>query len=257
MPLPRSLQRLVLQPHQIQSQSIELTPEQQHYLCRVLRLGQGEQFIALDGIGHWWLAQLQSGLTKAIVLSEISASTELAIGVSISIAMPKGTGMEDIIRQVTQLGANRIVPLWSDRTVIRSGTELGKQKLDRWQRIAQEASEQSLRQFVPEITPPQVFQAAIQHPSQSPPHHKFICVTHTAPHLLTCLQQQDLGGEISIVTGPEGGWTEAEEQASIEQNWQPVSLGDRILAAVTAPVVALSIVAAVIQTRNPILNSSL
>lgn len=257
--LPRNLQRVTLQATQFQSDLVTLTDSQQHYLCRVLRLGVGAEFIALDGKGHWWLAQLQTGLEQAILVSEIAMNTELSKSVTIAIAMPKGNGMEDAIRQVTELGASRIVPMWSDRTVIKAGTELGKQKLERWQRIAQEASELSLRQIVPEITAPQTMRDLIAQTEQ----HKFIkliCVTHPATHLLTSLQkslsqpyQAELDAdEIIIATGCEGGWTEPEEQAAIAQNWQPVSLGDRILAAVTAPVVALAIAGAAIQIHaNP------
>jgi 16S rRNA (uracil1498-N3)-methyltransferase len=263
-PMQRNLQRVTLQATQFQSDRITLTDSQQHYLCRVLRLGVGAEFIALDGKGHWWLAQLQAGLEQAILVSEIATNTELAKSVTIAIAMPKGNGMEDVIRQVTELGASRIVPMWSDRTVVKAGTELGKQKLERWQRIAQEASELSLRQIVPEITAPQTMRDLIAQTDQ----HKFIkliCVTYPAPHLLTSLQkslnqpgqaepdQAEIDAdEIMIATGCEGGWTDAEEQAAIAQNWQPVSLGDRILSAVTAPMVALAMASAAIQTHaNP------
>ncbi len=256
--LPSNLQRLVLQPQQCDHPLINLSPEQQHYLQRVLRLSVGGQFIALDGKGHWWLAQLQADLSQALLIHEMTANQELPIPITVAIAMPKGNNIEGIIKQTTELGVSQIIPLWSDRTVIKTGTPVGQQKLERWQRIAQESAEQSLRAFVPEITSPQAFNDCLNSNYQL----KFICVTSgKATHLLTyCLSEianlkiHKSGSEIPqavlIATGPEGGWTQAEEALALAQGFQPVSLGDRILAATTAPVVALAIVSAVLQTHD-------
>ncbi|WP_019502074.1 16S rRNA (uracil(1498)-N(3))-methyltransferase [Pseudanabaena sp. PCC 6802] len=252
------LQRLVLQPQQstrllVPSAQIELTPAQQHYLAHVLRLKPGAEFIALNGKGQWWRAELLADLKTAAIAEEIIAHTELPIPVTLAIAMPKGNGMEAVIRTCTELGISRIVPLWSDRTVVKSGTSMGVQKLERWQRIAQEASEQSLRTYVPEIVEPQAFADWSIQPHPGDRVRKFICVTHgDRSHLLNSMleicHQKQLSDVIWVVTGPEGGWTKDEEELAIDHDFKPVALGDRILAATTAPVVALSIISAVIST---------
>jgi 16S rRNA (uracil1498-N3)-methyltransferase len=260
-----NLQRVVLQPQQcmqllLAEAQIELVPAQKHYLAHVLRLKPGAEFIALNGKGQWWRAELLADLQSAVIVEEIIANTELLIPVTLAIAMPKGNGMESIIRTCTELGVSQIVPLWSDRTVIRPGTSMGAQKLERWQRIAQESSEQSLRTYVPEISEPQAFSDWLRFDGDQGDRqnyqHKFIGTTQgDRPHLLASMLEiwSEIGGanlsagNILVATGAEGGWTKAEEELAIAQGFQPASLGDQVLAATTAPVVALSIVSAVIS----------
>lgn len=262
-PQKRRLQRVTLQAHQVEQaleikQAIALTSEQRHYLCNVLRLEIGAEFIALDRQGGWWLAQLASDADNAQIIDKLENNSELATQINLGVAMPKGSNIESVIRQTTELGVRQIVPLFSDRTIIKSGTEIGNQKRDRWQRIAEEAAELSLRTYVPEINMPQSFKAWLGDcPQASAQVLKYICVTHPdALHLLTSLQSTYYAlpaaehlAQIMIATGCEGGWTAREEEMAIASGFIPVSLGDRVLSAVTAPVVALSIVSAFLDTK--------
>ncbi len=269
------MQRLVVSPSQITAPLIHLSAEQQHYLHRVLRLQGGDRFIAMNGQGESWLARLvepASGQLQAEILEAIAAHTELPIAVTLVMALPKGNGFDDVVRQVTELGVSSIVPVISDRTLLHPSP----QKLDRWQRIAQEAAEQSERQIVPTIAVPISFQhhlASLSQPSfkqtsdVSQLSLNYLCVTrYTAPHLLNCLvasraatSQQLVANScqltaishqplvISITIGPEGGWTDQEVKQAIAAGYQPVSLGSRILRSVTAPITALSLIAAVYE----------
>ena len=264
------LQRLAVNTTQICDRTINLTPEQQHYLCRVLRLNQGNKFIAMDGRGHWWLAVLEAQETGLIasITEEIAVNRELAVEVTLMAALPKGNGFDEVVRQATELGVSSIVPVTSDRTLLKPSP----QKVDRWKRIAAEAAEQSERQFVPTILEPISFDLAVKNCTQK---YRYICVARgDNRHLWDCLMEleppqppllrgeeelehpqpslirgeQD-GGELSIVIaiGPEGGWTEGEVKRAIEFGFEAVSLGSRILRAVTAPIVALSLVGAAFE----------
>ena len=250
----RRLQRVTLQAHQIVptlqiNSAIALTADQKHYLCNVLRLETGAEFIALDRQDGWWLAKLVS-LDIAEIIAKLENNSELVTQITLGIAMPKGSNIESVIRQTTELGVRQIVPLFSDRTILKPDNEIGKQKRDRWQRIAEEAAELSLRNYVPEISLPQTFRSWLsQIANSSSPILKYICVTSPdAPHLLIDLQKTDYQ-QIAIATGCEGGWTAKEEQLAIAAGFVAVSLGDRVLSAVTAPVVALSIVSAFLDTK--------
>jgi 16S rRNA (uracil1498-N3)-methyltransferase len=253
------LQRLVVTPSQFSSTQIRLTAQQQHYLRRVLRLQSGDRFIAMDGQG-WWLAVLTADLTQADLVESIAAPTELPVTITLAIAMPK-TGMEDIVRQTTELGVSQIIPVISQRTVLKPSPH----KLDRWQRIAQEAAEQSERQAIPEVMTPQTWTDLLANwnATHSP---CYLCEARgNYPHLLQRLlasraqlpadtgersefspsASNDLStpSTLTLAIGPEGGWTEAEVNAAIEVGYQPVSLGRQILRSVTAPVVAMSLIA--------------
>ncbi len=264
------LQRLAVNPVQICNKSINLTPEQQHYLHRVLRLNQGDKFIAMDGLGHWWLAVLEAQETGLIasITEEIAVNRELAVEVTLMAALPKGNGFDEVVRQATELGVARIVPVTSDRTLLKPSS----QKVDRWKRIAAEAAEQSERQFVPTILEPISFDLAVKDCCQK---YRYICCARgDNRHLWDCLigieppQPPLLRGEqefdppqpplirgeqepeelsIALAIGPEGGWTDGEVKRAIEFGFEPVSLGSRILRAVTAPIVALSLVGAAFE----------
>jgi 16S rRNA (uracil1498-N3)-methyltransferase len=237
------LQRIAIAPTQIDQQQITLTTEQQHYLSRVLRLRSGDRFIAIDGQGGWWLAELEHQL-QARILEAIAIHTELPITVTLIVAMPKGSGMDDIVRQTTELGVSNIAPVISDRSLLQPSP----QKLERWRRIAQEAAEQSERQIVPTILEPISLTASLQ--QWSAPQCYFCVARGSAPHLLKCLQNTISNHQttIAIATGPEGGWTPTEVEQAIAAKFQPVSLGQQILRATTAPVVAIALVNAAIES---------
>lgn len=286
-----NLQRLVISPTQRQNQQILLTESQQHYLVRVLRLTEGDRFIAMDGQGNWWLSELMANLTQATIIESIPIQTELPCEITLIAAMPKRSGFEDIISAATELGVTGIIPIKSDRTILNPSPR----KLERWRRIAQEAAEQSERQIVPTILDPLDFTSAIEQAINSTT-HRYICVARgNVPHLLNCLpklevidqgdgeNKGDEGGFshirvttsdnsktrpyiqnpvsderseesnlpiIAIATGPEGGWTPQEIEQAIAAGFQPVSLGHRILRAVTAPLMALSLIAASLETQK-------
>ncbi|MEH2069587.1 MAG: 16S rRNA (uracil(1498)-N(3))-methyltransferase [Nostoc sp.] len=256
------LQRIAIAPSQLQQQQILLSKEQQHYLLRVLRLREGDRFIAMDGKGKSWLAQLTG--EQAQVLESISVETELPVTITLIVALPKGNGFDEVVRCCTELGVTCIAPVMSDRTLLHPSP----QKLERWRRIAAEAAEQSERLFVPTILEPVTFSIGlslvISHLSLA---QQYICVARGEfPHLKDCLHHKGqmtndkaqslsagfrrselckTGQEtIVIATGPEGGWTKQEIENAIAVGFQPVSLGRRILRAVTAPVVALSLITA-------------
>lgn len=247
------LQRLVIAVEQRQNQQILLTDAQQHYLGRVLRLGNGDRFIAMDGQGSWLLSELEANLTQARIIESLSVQTELPFAVTLMAAMPKSSGFDEVVHQATELGVTAIIPLKSDRTLLNPSP----QKVERWRRLTQEAAEQSERQVVPTILDPVDFATSLQL-ADTPHTYRYICVARgNPPHLLSCLQDIKLQlkthtstpqlPSVVIATGPEGGWTTTEVEKATAAGFQPVSLGCRILRAVTAPIVALSLVASVLE----------
>jgi 16S rRNA (uracil1498-N3)-methyltransferase len=238
------LQRLVIASEQLQGRQVNLTHEQQHYLNRVLRLQAGDRFIAMNGKGQWWLAELELP-PSARLLESLSISTELPIPVTLMVAPAKGSDFDQVVRCTTELGINYLVPLLSERTLLKPSA----QKCLRWRRIATEAAEQSCRQVIPEILDPMSLSVALRWSQERfEAATQYICVTDsTAPGLLGNLAPAQ---GITLMTGPEGGWTAVEQAQAILAGYQPVSLGQRILRAATAPVTALSVIAAHLEQRD-------
>ena len=245
------MHRITISPTQIHDRQIALTTEQHHYLTRVIRLQAGGQFQAIDGTGQLYLAEILAASplrtateTAEIIQISIALSPELS-PISLICALPKGNSFDDIVRACTELGVTTILPAISDRTLLNPSP----QKLQRWRKIAQEATEQSERILSPTIAEPQALQAIFT--QLIAPSHKYLCEARGEhPHLLTTLQVTQLQNiPIVIAIGPEGGWTDAELELAIEHDFQLVSLGRNVLRTITAPIVALSIVTAALENN--------
>ncbi len=236
------VQRITIDASQQQDQQIVLHADQLHYLRRVLRLEAGDQFIAQDGKGQQWLAALSVTSDSADVIECLAAAVVSAMPIRLIAALPKGNGFDAVVRQATELGVSHIYPVISDRTLLRPKGN----RLDRWRRIANEASEQSERVTVPDIAPPTHFVQIFKQNDWEG--LRYICATRrNAPHLLAKLQNdlisEDLLG-VNLMIGPEGGWTSDEITVAIRESYKAVSLGPAILRATTASITALSLVAA-------------
>jgi 16S rRNA (uracil1498-N3)-methyltransferase len=223
-------------------QPIDLSPDQRHYLVRVLRLAIGDRFIVLNGQGQSWIAQITDpDATGADATCLEVLAPELSSGprVRLLLALPK-QGFDEVVRQATELGVSEIQPVLSQRTILKPSDN----KLDRWQRIAQEAAEQSERLWVPQIQAPLDFKQAL---TQWGP--GYICTARgNPPSLARRLVADRLGDQpLTIAIGPEGGWTPTEVELAQGLEYQAVSLGTGILRAVTAPLAVLAIVATVVE----------
>ncbi|MEA5421118.1 16S rRNA (uracil(1498)-N(3))-methyltransferase [Spirulina sp. CCNP1310] len=226
------LYRLTIDPAQCQGETVTLLAPQHHYLYRVVRLREGDRCVLLNGQGQGWIAQLAG--EQAQLLESLTLTNELPIPLMLLVALPKGSGFEEIIRAGTELGVSGFVPVISDRTLLKPSP----QKLTRWQRIAQEATEQCERAIVPTIAPPQPWAEAL---TQAQGLKLLATARGNRPALLQSLKGKP--DHISLATGPEGGWTSKEVEGAIAAGFQPIHLGPRILRAVTAPIAAAAIIA--------------
>ncbi len=235
-------QRFVIEPQQKQGEYIQLTEAQNHYLRRVLRLSKRDRAIALTGTGSAWIVELTPDQAK--IVAPIAMNTELPVNVTLLVSLPK-QGFDEIIRCCTELGVTTIVPVLSERTVINPSTN----KLTRWRRIVAEASEQSERAIVPSIESPISLTQTL---SDYSGYQGYFCTArHDVPVLSEMLPSQlTINQPLVIATGCEGGWTDSEILQAQEAQFQLVSLGKRILRAVTAPITALSLVAAFSESKD-------
>ncbi len=242
------LKRLIINPQTRQADRVDLNPEQYHYLHHVLRLGPGDEFLALDGQGQAWIATLIPDTQQAQLLNSVVWESELGVNISLVIAVLKHQALDQVIHQATELGVTDIYPILTTRSLPAPS----EQKLHRWQKIAQEATEQSQRLCVPQIHPPQAWSALIA--EIPPPDQKFFLSLEPdamplAP-LVRNLNPTSKTEDLWLAIGPEGGWTAAEIQLATDFDWQPVSLGQRTLRAMTAAIVGLGIMATSLEIRR-------
>ncbi|MEM7792858.1 MAG: 16S rRNA (uracil(1498)-N(3))-methyltransferase [Cyanobacteria bacterium P01_C01_bin.118] len=235
------MQRITIDPSQQVAETLQLTADQVHYLQRVLRLKPGDTFIVQDGQGQQWQSQLTDSLGQAQILTTL-ATRQRPARLELVAALPK-TGFDDVVRQATELGVTHIQPLLSERSLLQPSTK----KLERWHRIAQEASEQCERGYVPEIHSPLKFNQWIH--GEAVDSGNYFCVARVnAPGLLPCVQallRDSPQRPLQVVIGPEGGWTPGEITVAIAHGYQETSLGSGILRATTASLTALAIISSV------------
>jgi len=235
------LQRLSLSPEQFRGLDLDLTPEQRHYLRRVLRLQAGDRFIALDGTGRSWLSELTAVGARAI--APVTVCSELPVAVTLLVGLPKGNAFDEIVRCGTELGVATFVPVRSDRALLTPSPN----KLARWRRIAAEAAEQSERERIPTVSEPVLWAEALA-ALAVPASARLLCVARTeTPSLRDALT--DSGPDLAIAVGPEGGWTPEERDTAADAGFREVSLGRRILRAVTAAIAAAATVVAAVERR--------
>ena len=243
------MQRIIVQPDQIQGTHLTLSADQQHYLYRVLRLAAGDSIVVLDGQGQQWIARLEDVPGRAH-LTPLETTATLLPAVTLAIALPKGSGFDDVVRQTTELGVATLQPLITQRTLHQPNPK----KLERWQRIAAEATEQCERPHLPILCPPMAWADYLR--QDLPPQRWIGLARGDSPTLITVAQAADPQRGSVIATGPEGGWTEAEIAAALTAGFQPVSLGPTILRAVTAPLVGLTLALAGLSCqKSPIILS--
>lgn len=211
--------------------------------ARVLRLRQGDRVLVCDGCGTDYSCTISdiSPQQVCLVVDSASASaSEPRVQCSVYMAYAKADKLEHVIQKATELGAGEIVAFPSSRCVAKPDDKSLMKKLERWQKIAASAAEQSGRGRIPQVRALGSFREAVLEASG--------CDLALFPYenektlsLRDCL---NTGGyrSVSIMTGPEGGFSEEEVALAAENNMKICSLGPRILRCETAPLCALTAV---------------
>ena len=211
--------------------------------AKVLRLKVGEEVLICNGAGTDALcavAEIGSDSMSLRVLNCRGSESEAQVQVSVYMAFPKADKLEHVIQKATELGAYEIVAFPSARCVSRPDEKSLRKKLERWQKIAASAAEQSGRGRIPEVVLLGSYHEALNRAKQADKALLF----YENEHAVTL--QMALGGtpwkSVSLLTGPEGGLEESEVMQAHEAGLQVCTLGRRILRCETAPLCALSAV---------------
>nr|WP_328774581.1 16S rRNA (uracil(1498)-N(3))-methyltransferase [Deinococcus aquaedulcis] len=201
----------------------------------VLRLRAGDEVRVFDGQGHEAraiLAELDEARAVLTLGEPVSGAAETPFPLTLGAALLKGDKLADVVRAATELGVAQVQLLVTARADVR---DIGPQKLKRLNRVAQEASKQSRRAVVPPVLAP-VPLAAFQ-----PAGQVLVAQPGAAARVAEVVAWH---APLTVITGPEGGLTDAEVAALSARGAHTVTLGPRILRAETAPVALLGAIAA-------------
>ncbi|MDE3197900.1 MAG: 16S rRNA (uracil(1498)-N(3))-methyltransferase [Acidobacteriota bacterium] len=221
--------------NEVRNGRAEITGESAHHLTRVLRVEPGQKYEITDN-RRVWLAEVETA-RKSVV--EFTAIEELAAGpepaeTTLYLSLIKFERFEWAVEKATELSVTRIVPVQAQRS--ERGLEEGARKrVERWRRIAHEASEQSRRLRVPEIEDPVRFAEVLKDGSRV---RIWLDERPGAPPLMSIAAGRD---SVALAIGPEGGWADAERAELAAAGWVGASLGTSILRAETAVCAALAV----------------
>jgi 16S rRNA (uracil1498-N3)-methyltransferase len=227
---------------------IHLSGDEHYHLSRVVRKKSGERIWLFDKMGYVYLAkveEVQKGSTRLLILKK-SREQELKTRVTLGLSLIRSKKMDLVIQKATELGVTAIIPVISSRSIIRIKDKI-PQKLERWKRISREACKQCGRSRMTKIHPPLDLRLFV---NQSTAGRKLYLTEKGGKYLGDILIQPFLEGdgitklpqEVIVLVGPEGGWTEDEEQAIMNNDFEAVSLGPLVMRSETAAISSLALI---------------
>jgi len=233
------LARFFVSPDAFSDRTVLLEGEQAAH-AKVLRLAAGDEVVLCDGQATDYRCVIRDISPKQVLLDVCAKERsrgEPALQCSIYMGFPKADKFEHVVQKATELGACEIIVFPCTRSISRPDAKSLSKKLERWQKIAESAAEQSGRGRIPAVLALSSFEEAVSRAAEA----QFSALFYENEHTLSMRAALSLPcASAALMTGPEGGLTEAEVRCAQQAGMQVCSLGPRILRCETAPLSALS-----------------
>jgi len=207
---------------------------------QVLRLQPGDEICLFNGAGGEWSARIEHMGRKDVtvnVLEHQAIEREAPNQVVLAVGMPANERMDWLVEKATELGVARLVPLMTERSVLRLHAERALKRQAHWQAMAHAACEQCGRNRVPPIHPAVTLTEWLK---KSSPGERWVLSLSGDTQPVPCQVSQ---APVTVLSGPEGGLSPGEESTALAAGFTPVSLGPRVLRAETAPLAVLALCA--------------
>ena len=235
-------------------ESPRLTGAEAHHAVDVLRLRVGDAVIVFDGMGTEQAAKV-ARLGRDVVALEpgpVARTAALPCRIAIAQAIPKGKNMDLIVQKATELGAAAVMPIISERTVVRLDRAEAEAKREKWQRVAVEACKQCGQNFLPVVATPLAMEEFL---ARHMVDFDLVLVASLLPgarHLKALLAEHievrgNAPASVLLLIGPEGDFTPEEVNRALACGAVPLSLGPIVLRAETAAIYGLSVLAHELQ----------
>jgi len=242
------MHRFYVAPSECRRDPLVLNEREAHHALSVVRIREGERVVVLNGAGDEFLCEVQRADRREVALKVLqkNAIPALPCEVTLAQAVTKGKTMEWIVQKAAELGAHRVLPILSERTVARLDADDGGNKVGKWEATAIEAIKQCGSAWLPRIEPPQTPQAflarnekfdlsliaSLQSDARHPREyfHSFLA------------EQQRRPKSVCVWVGPEGDFTPSEVNAVRAGGALPITLGQLVLRSETASIYCLSVI---------------
>lgn len=244
------MHRFFADPSQIKEKEIILTGTDVNHIRNVLRMHTSEEILISNGQGtdyHCRLENIDETSVTASIMWRLDGNAELPVTITLFQGLPKGDKLEFIIQKCVELGAAKIVPVRTRRTIVKLDAKKEQAKRKRWMGISESAAKQSGRGIVPEIGQVTDFSEAVKEARSMDvcliPYELAKGIEHTR-EVCTAIKP---GQSVGIFIGPEGGFEEEEVSMAIEAGAIPLTLGKRILRTETAGMALISVLAYLLE----------
>lgn len=233
--------RFFVAPSDVGPAGLTLRGDESHHARRVLRMREGDAVVCFDGMGRGWRGRIDrySGECAFVTIhAVIDPDPTPRPQMTLAQALVKGERMDLIVQKATELGVDRIIPVIAERSEVHLDRERSEKRLERWRRIVIESAKQSERLTLPAIDMPKTLVALLAE-SDGP---VVAFVERDARPIRDALQALGSPASVTVVVGPEGGWSDDERRLLEQSNASCVSLGRRVLRAETAAIAGLAVV---------------
>jgi 16S rRNA (uracil1498-N3)-methyltransferase len=241
------MHRFYIPPEEWNADALRLTGSEAHHARSVLRLEAGEKVVVFNGHGREVTAEITSAGHRAVELRKLHEATTppLRCRITLGQAIPKGKNMDLIVQKAVEIGASRIVPIVSDRTIVRLDPEDAAQKQGKWQTIAIEAAKQCGQNWLPHVALPCAM-AQLLEPAAASQLKLIGSLQPDALRLKDVLAQWEAehgsaAADVLMLIGPEGDFTPAELSLARSRGCRPITLGPIVLRVETAAIYCLSV----------------
>lgn len=220
------------------NQATQLTEQAAIHIGRVLRMAINDDVRLFNGDGHEYLARIAAISKKTIELTPYQmseADQPLPLGIHLGQVISKGDRMDFTLQKATELGVSQITPLISERCDVRLKGDRLEKKMQHWHKVVEAACEQCGRNRLPALLP-------AVHLNEWLPTVDSQCRLMLHPHQTEPLADRQPPSSLSLLVGPEGGFSDAETALARQYEFDGLRLGPRILRTETAALTALSVV---------------
>ncbi len=243
--MPRSFKRFFTsQTLDARLKELALAPEETHHLSHVLRLKSNDECTLFDSKGHEWRAkviEIKNQSARIELIEPIQEMSPSARELVIAQAIPQRAKMDEMVEKAAELGVSRLIPIVTERTIVRVKVDDETRVFARWARILQEARKQSKSRIPTEISKPVAFKRLFEEVGVDELIFLFDPkADESFPDILNGLKKEKSERSVYVFIGPEGGFTENECKFAREKGARLVKLGNNILKTDTAFVVIAS-----------------
>lgn len=228
-----------MQQYFAKNKNLDLEDGDYHHIKNVMKMKCGDLIkVVYDKIIYTCrLNNVSNKSTFDIINKE--EKTDKKLSVSVAFSLIKEQKLNYLLQKTTELGVNKLISIETRRSVVKIEGNKEKTKIDRWKKICKEASEQSFRADIPEISGILTLKNLVNLDYDL----KLVCsLNKNTKNIKKILEKNNKCVKILLVVGPEGGFDPLEEEYLLENGFKSVSLGENVLRAETAPVAALSMI---------------